>query len=96
MHDAFVNLLTATEHDVVNPREGTLPLALACDREAIEVALYSALANESPRLCRIKSTARLDEFWVSEALLAEALKVPGTSLMEPVHAMEFDAAGNLF
>ena len=92
----FVNLLTATEHDVVNPREGTLPLALACDREAIEVALYSALPNESPRLCRIKNTARLDEFWVSEALLAEALKVPGTSLMEPVHAMEFDAAGNLF
>lgn len=25
-----------------------------------------------PRVCRIKDTSRLDEFWISEALLAEA------------------------
>ena len=92
----FVNLLTSTEPDVVNPREGTLPLALSSDREAIEVALYSALAKSDPRLCRIKSTARLDEFWVSESLLAEALSVPNTTLVEPLRAMEFDSAGNLF
>jgi hypothetical protein len=92
----FINLLTATEPDVVNPREGTLPLALASDREAIEVALYSALAKESPRLCRIKSTARLDEFWVSESLMAAALAVPGTTLIEPVRLLEFDSSGNLF
>lgn len=92
----FVNLLTATEHDVVNPREGTLPLALASDREAIEVALYSALAKQNPRLCRIKSTARLDEFWVSESLLSEALAVPATSIIEPVQQLEFDSVGNLF
>jgi hypothetical protein len=92
----FINLLTATEADVVNPREGTLPLALPSDREAIEVALYSALAKISPRFCRIKSTARLDEFWVSESLMAEALAVPGTTLIEPVRSLEFDSAGNLF
>jgi len=92
----FVNLLTATEPDVVNPREATLPLALQSDREAIEVALYSSLAKQQPRLCRIKSTARLDEFWVSEALLGETLSVAGTTLVEPVRAMEFDASGNLF
>jgi hypothetical protein len=92
----FVNLLTATEPDVVNSREGTLPLALSSDREAIEVAIYSSLAKQPPRLCRIKSTARLEEFWVSEPLLAEALAVPGTTLIERVRSMEFDAAGNFF
>ncbi len=92
----FVNLLTATEPDVVNTREATLPLALASDREAIEVALFSSLAKQPPRFCRIKSTAHLDEFWVSEPLLSEALSVSGTTLVEPVRAMEFDASGNLF
>jgi hypothetical protein len=91
----FVNLLTATEPDAMNPREGTLPLALPTDREAIEVALYSALAKDKPRLCRIKSTARLDEMWISEPLLAEALAVPGTTLLEPACPMQFDTAGNL-
>jgi hypothetical protein len=92
----FVNLLTATETDVVNPREGTLPLALPSDREAIEIALYSALASDKPRLCRIKSTARLDEFWVSESLLAETLAVPETTLLEPARSMPFNSDGNLF
>jgi hypothetical protein len=92
----FVNLLTATEPDAVNPREGTLPLALPSDREAIEIALYSALAKEKPRLCRIKSTARLDEFWVSESLLAETLAVPGTTLLEPARPLRFNSDGNLF
>jgi hypothetical protein len=92
----FVNILTATEPDAMNTREGTVPLALPSDREAIEVALYSALANDRARLCRIKSTARLDEFWVSEALLEETLAVGNVSLLEPPKVMEFDAAGNLF
>jgi hypothetical protein len=91
----FVNLLTATEPDAMNPREGTLPLALPTDRDAIEVALYSALAKDKPRLCRIKSTARLDEMWISEPLLAEALAVPGTTLLEPPCPMQFDSGGNL-
>jgi hypothetical protein len=92
----FVNLLTATEPDAVNPREGTLPLALPSDREAIEVALYSALAKGKPRLCRIKSTAQLDEFWVSEALLEEALADASISQSETPQPMEFDSDGNLF
>lgn len=92
----FVNLLTATEADAVNTREGTLPLALPSDREAIEVALYSALTKGEPRMCRIKSTAQLDEFWVSESLLKEALEDSSITLLEPVRPMEFDAQGNLF
>jgi hypothetical protein len=47
-------------------------------------------------LCRIQNTARLDEFWVSEALLDETLDNSDTSLIAKPAPMEFDAAGNLF
>lgn len=92
----FVNLLTATEPDSTNPREGPMPLALPSDREAIGVALYSALASAQPRVCRIKNTSALDEFWVSEALLEEVSQNPNLSVEQPPEPMAFDADGNLF
>ena len=92
----YVNLLTATEPGALNTREGPLPLALPSDREAIGVALFSALASERPRVCRIRNTARLDEFWVSEALLEEVAENDSLSVEEQPAPVEFDAAGNLF
>jgi hypothetical protein len=92
----YVNLLTATEPGTVNTREGPLPLALASDREAVGVALFSALAPARPRVCRIRSTARLDEFWVSEALLEEVAENDSLVVEERPAALEFDEAGNLF
>lgn len=92
----YVNLLTATEPGTVNTREGPLPLALASDREAVGVALFSALASARPRVCRIRSTARLDEFWVSEALLEEVARNDSLSVEERPAALEYDEAGNLF
>jgi hypothetical protein len=92
----YVNLLTATEPGTVNTREGPLPLALASDRETIGVALFSSLASERPRVCRIKNTALLDEFWVSEALLEEVTRNDSLSVEEKPAALEFDGAGNLF
>ncbi len=91
----YVNLLTATEPGVVNTREGVLPLALPSDREAVEVALYSALAPEQPRVCRIRNTGRLDEFWVSEALLDEVRENSQLSVISPPAPLAYDAAGNL-
>jgi hypothetical protein len=91
----YVNVLTATGPGEMNTREGPLPLALASDREAIEVALVSALAGSRPRLCRIRNTARLDEFWITEALLEEAQSA-GMVVIEPPRQMEFDGDGNLF
>src|SRR5581483_10387195 len=92
---SYVNILTATEPGS-NTREGCLPLALPSDREAIEVALYSALAGDAPRLCRIRNTAALDEMWVSEALLAEVAQNPKLSVIGQPAPMAFDEAGNLF
>ena len=91
----YVNLLTASEPGGT-AREGPLPLALDSDREAVEVSLYSALASEKPRVCRIKNTGRLDEIWVSEGLLDEVRRNPKLTVMEPPAPMPFDPAGNLF
>ena len=91
----YVNLLTATEPGS-NTGEGPLPLVLPNDREAIEVALYSSLAGERPRLCRIKDTAMLGELWASEALMDEVRANPKLTVVNPPAPMPFDAGGNLF
>ncbi len=94
--NTYINLLTSTEPDSQNPREGPPPLALVSDREAIEVALYSALTKDKPRVCRIKSTASLHEFWVSEALLPEVERNSNLTLLEKAAPMHFDGHDNLF
>jgi hypothetical protein len=90
----YVNLLTASEPHS-NTREGPLPLALASDKEAIEVALYSALVGNQPRLCRIRSTAELCEMWVSPALLPEVEQNPNLRIVSPPEPPDFDGQGNL-
>lgn len=91
----YINLLTATEPDSMNTREGPLPLALPSDRDALEVALYSALPDDEPRVCRIKSTAELDEFWASEALLPELREKEGCEVLSDLAAPAYDEDGNL-
>jgi Domain of unknown function (DUF362) len=92
---SYINLLTATEPGG-NTREGLIPLALDCDREAAEVALFSSLAGAAPRVCRIKNTARLDEFWVSEGLLDEVKRNSSLAVLHPPEFPAFNEAGNLF
>jgi hypothetical protein len=89
---SYVNLLTAMEPGSTT-HEGPVPLALASDREAIEVALYSAIPQSVPRVCRIPNTGRLDEMWVSEPLLAEL--DGGIAVESGPGALPFDADGNL-
>ena len=91
----YVNLLTASEPGGMGTREGAVPLALATDREAIEIALYSAVANSSARVCRIQSTSRLDKFWVSEALLEEVGKNSALQVVGAPGPLDFDPKGNL-
>jgi hypothetical protein len=94
-HATYVNLLTASEPHVHNCVEGGLPLALPSARDACEVALYSALADGPPRVCRIASTARLDQFWASPALLPELEGNPAFELIAPAAPIAFDAHGEL-
>lgn len=90
---SYVDLLTAMEPGSTT-REGPLPLALESDREAIEVALYSALPQSAPRVCRVASTDRLDEIWVSDPLLKEL--EDGSEVLEPLRELSYDGNGNLF
>ena len=92
---SYINLLTASEPGG-NTREGPIPLALESDREACEVGLFSSLAGERPRVCRIKNTALLDEIWASEALCAEVRANPKLELISDAAPLPFNAAGNLF
>lgn len=91
---SYINLLTASEPGG-NTREGPVPLALPSDREAAEVALFSSLAGDKPKVCRIKNTARLDEIWASEALLEQVKSNPKLEVLTPPAPLPFDAAGNL-
>lgn len=91
----YVNLLTASEPGG-NTIEGHLPRAMPSDRDAIEIALFSALAGPAPRLCRIKNTGELSELWVSEGLLGEVEQSPKLTVLGAPEPMAFDQAGNLF
>ena len=88
----YVNLLTASEPGG-NTREGPLPMALGSDREAVEIALFSSLPGDRPRVCRIKDTASLDDLWISEALIDEARNSKLSVLTDPADPA-FDGAGN--
>jgi hypothetical protein len=92
---SYVNLLTATEPGG-NTREGPMPLALASDREAVEVGLFSSLAGDQPRVCRIRNTASLDEFWVSESLAGDIKGNARLEMLGTPQPLAFDTAGNLF
>jgi hypothetical protein len=91
----YINIVTASEPGGMNTLEAGLPLALPTDREAIEVALYSAVAQGEPRVCRIKNTARLDELWVSPALLEEVERHPDLELLDGPEPVPFNSAGDL-
>jgi hypothetical protein len=92
---SYINLLTASEPGG-GTHEGPLPLALPSDREAAEVALFSSLAGPAPRVCRIRSTASLDELWVSQALLPEIQANARIDVLSPPAPLPFNPAGNLF
>jgi hypothetical protein len=93
----YVNLFTASEPGAMNSREGQLPLALPTDREAIETALFSSLGSvDHPRVCRIKNTASLGEFWASKALVSEIENNHGFSVEGGPESLPYNPKGDLF
>jgi len=91
--DMYVNALTANEPFAVK-----VPITLESDQEALEVAYKSATAHldgAPARVVRIHSTLRLEEFWVSEALLPAVKKNPRLQILSQPQPWQFDSAGNL-
>lgn len=92
----YTNLLTGRD-PTGRLIEGQLPLALPNDREAMEVALYSALperSDEPRRIVRIRNTRNLDIMYVSEAIIPEAVQDPSTEVLDEPREMSFDDSGN--
>jgi hypothetical protein len=85
-----MNCITANAPDVAR-----IPISTATDREAIELAIKTAAITAPVRLARIHSTLRLEEMYVSEALLEEAKVNPAIEVLEDPAPMVFDAAGRL-
>ncbi len=87
----YPNALTSTV-----ARPVALPMVLPSDRLAIAASLLTCNAvGREPRLMRITNTLRLDEFWVSAALLGEVERDPNLQLLAGPGPMAFDAEGNL-
>ncbi len=86
----FMNCLTANAPDVAR-----VPIALASDQLAIQAATKTAAATGPVRLARVHSTLRLEELYVSEALLDEVRTNPSLEILDEPTPMQFDAAGLL-
>ena len=77
--------------------QAKIPLILANDREAVQIALRTCLGIEKrvPRIVRIKDTLHLEQFWISEGLLKDAEKIPGVRVTAGPQPMGFDENGRI-
>ena len=58
-----------------------IPIVLETDRQALEVALHSVGHAADARIAVVRSTADLDELWVSEAVRAEVAANPALNIL---------------
>jgi hypothetical protein len=88
----YANGLTST---VVGPTH--MPTILECDQDALLAAIKTCNAKDQSkaRIVRIADTLHLGKLQISEALLEEALKLPGVTLLSEPQELGFDEAGNL-
>ncbi|HEY7982949.1 MAG TPA: lactate racemase domain-containing protein [Ktedonobacterales bacterium] len=87
----YPNALTSTV-----PRPVALPMVLPSDRMAIAAAVLTCNAvGRAPRVVRIPNTLRLDELWISAALVDEARRDPQITIAGEPAPLPFDDAGNL-
>ena len=74
-----------------------LPLVMPNDRDAIALCVKSCtdIDKENPRIIRIRNTLALDRFWISEAMIPEAIAIPGVQVAGEPAFLGFDEGGNL-
>ncbi|MCX6094005.1 MAG: lactate racemase domain-containing protein [Candidatus Bipolaricaulota bacterium] len=75
-------------------RGGMIPMTMASDQEAVALAL-SGLAAEQARVARIRDTGNVVRLDVSAALLDQLTRGGSSQAVEPLGALQFDAAGTL-
>jgi len=89
-HKTYMNCITAK-----TPEGARVPLTVACDREAVDVALACCLRVDAAtaRIVRIADTKHLELMLVSAPLLPALLAGGRAEIVEPPHAIAFDADG---
>ena len=89
---SYPNALTSTTFTPFR-----LPMVLESDRDAIAACLKYNGGNDkmNPRVIRIHDTMHMDEIWISEALIQEALDDPNMEILSDPQPMIFDDSGNL-
>jgi hypothetical protein len=87
----WMNMITAK-----SPQGARVPITVASDRQALTLAVASALKVEpgNARIMRIESTKHLEELHVSAPVLADLreMGIP-VELLDDVHPIAFDADG---
>ena len=88
----YANGLTST---VVGPTH--MPTILECDQDALLAAIKTCNAKDQQqaRIVRIADTLHLGKMQISEALVEEALQLPGVTLLSEPAELLFDETGNL-
>jgi hypothetical protein len=89
-----MNMNAVTSGD---PEAAKIPMAFACDAEAIEIALgmIGLVLPQEARVVRVKNTLHLTEMDVSEALLDEVYKNGRLLQITQPAMMAFDRNGDL-
>jgi hypothetical protein len=72
-----------------------IPIVLDDERTAMEVALHSVGHAADARIAVVRSTADLEELWVSEALADEVAANPRLERLDSPAALDFSADGRL-
>src|SRR5260370_29154180 len=70
-----------------------IPVVLATDRQAMEVALHSIGHATDARIAIVRSTLDLEELWVSEALAEEVAVNPRLQVTSPSVELDFLSDG---
>ena len=81
------------------PGGSKIPLIMDNDRQAIRAGVRCCFDTDQdhPRIVHIHNTLCLDEFYISESMLPEALKNPNIDVMgKPEEYYVFNESGNLF
>ena len=94
-----INYITMNMNAITSgdPEAAKIPMAFACDAEAIEIALgmIGLVPPQEARVVRVKNTLHLTEMDVSEALLEEVRKNGRLSQVTQPATIAFDSNGDL-
>jgi hypothetical protein len=88
----YINCLTA-----LRPEGGKIPMTFDCDKDAIDAAISTCVADNTnnARIVWIKNTLDLEKVIISEAYLDDLKRRDNLELLSPARKLAFDSSGNL-